>query len=908
MLRGGWLWSLGLILWAQTGQNIRLVIYDRETEEPLVGATVRWSGGGTYTDTLGQALVPRPTGRDTLRLEVRYLGYTPYELVVGRGSPAIIRIGLVGEGVQTESVVITARSENRTEVALLSALQAMPQVATGLSAQTLERLPDRTTAQAMSRITGLSLNDGRFLVIRGMYERYNTILLDGLMAPSTEPESRTFDLEVLPTGLVSQILVYKTAHAAYPADFGGGIVMLRLREPSEKPKTTLQLRTAYLLGTTFREGLSGPTYSQDYYAGVAPERTLPAGFPENFTSLSTPEAQRWMQALSQPYQLRTRSSLPPQTSLTFTTTQPLGKRLWSLSTLSYGRNFQNLTVQRYRYERRYDQPGQNPLLFAFEDQQTTQAYRLTLAQRLSFWPAPRHRIDLTALLLRLAEEETIIRTGYSYYQRADALFRNYSLQYLSRTIGLLQMGGMHRISEETSITWQGGYTFSRREEPDFQRIRTVKEPGDSLFRIIIPPGATTFDAARFYSTLQQNGVSLTTQLQTTLGGIQWQTGLQGDFRKRTFQARWFSYTLPPAAGNFLQSWSGTPVNQAFSPEYLPNFRLREGTNPTDRYTAEQAFAAAFLSGEKSLARWRLQAGLRYEYSYQRLNSATATASIDQFTPFPMLLPFTHIGYHLTEKHRLRLAYARSLNRPELRELAPFTYYNFALTVDQAGNATLIPATLHHVDGRYDFSPSLDQLVSIGAFYKYIRRPIENYILRGADNPILQFGQAASAYLVGVEAEVRLRLLKRLDVISNLALIYSQVDMGDRVRGLAGESQARYRPLYGQAPYIANLILTYTSPSQAWQITGALQQIGPRIFWVGDNLNPTVYEMPRLVNDLTIRRKLGRWYVQLQARDMLNQPFVYRQDTNLNGRIEKNEDIVIRYVRGSEWSVQVGVEW
>jgi len=197
---------------------------------------------------------------------------------------------------------------------------------------------------------------------------------------------------------------------------------------------------------------------------------------------------------------------------------------------------------------------------------------------------------------------------------------------------------------------------------------------------------------------------------------------------------------------------------------------------------------------------------------------------------------------------------------------------------------------------------------VGAFYKYIRNPIENYILRGADNPILQFGQANSAYLLGVEAEVRLRLLKRLEMISNLALIYSQVDMGDRVIGLAGESQARYRALYGQAPYMANLIITYTPPSQKWKITGALQQIGPRIFWVGDNLNPTVYEMPRLISDLTIRRKLGRWYIQLQGRDILNQPFVYRQDTNLNGRIEKNEDVVIRYVRGSEWNLQVGVEW
>jgi hypothetical protein len=142
------------------------------------------------------------------------------------------------------------------------------------------------------------------------------------------------------------------------------------------------------------------------------------------------------------------------------------------------------------------------------------------------------------------------------------------------------------------------------------------------------------------------------------------------------------------------------VNQAFSAEYLPNFRLREGTNPTDRFTtAEQAFAAAFLSGEKS----RLRAGACKQACDTSIAtsgsiSATATAPIStSFTPFPMLLPFTHIGYHLTEKHRLRLAYARSLNRPELRELAPFTYYNFALTVDQAGNATLIPATLHHVD-------------------------------------------------------------------------------------------------------------------------------------------------------------------------------------------------------------------
>jgi hypothetical protein len=811
------------------------------------------------------------------------------------------------EGVTQQAVVLEAAQETRTEVALLAALQSMPQLATGLSAQALERVPDRTTAQAMSRITGISLQEGRFLVVRGMYERYNTILIDNLIAPSTEPESRTFDLEVLPAGLLSQILVYKTAHAAYPADFGGGIVALRLKEPSDKTMVQFQARTAYLLGTTFREGLRGPSYAQDLYGGVAPARALPADFPANLTNLSSSQAQIWMMRLAQPFQMQSRAHLPPQGSMAVTAALPIGQRLWTLTTLSYGQSFQNLLIDRYRYERQYDTPGLNPLLFAFQDRQTTHNTRLTFAQRVAFLPQRRHRLDLTLLLIRLAENETILRSGYSYYQRADAQFQNYSFQYISRTIGLCQLNGTHRFSEQTTFSWQGGATLSLRDEPDFQRIRTVKDPRDSLYRIILPPGPTTFDAARFYSRLRQYGSALSTQLQTRVWSADWLFGLQGDFRARTFSARWFSYTLPTRSGAFLESWSGLPLGQAFSSEYLPNFQLREGTNPTDTYEAEQAFIASFLSAEKTFGRWRLQGGLRYEYGYQALTSATASGPIYQYTPFPILLPFTHMSYNLLENHKLRFAYARSLNRPELRELAPFTYYNFALNLDQAGNPALRPATLHHLDLRYDYTPTLDQLLSAGFFYKHLTNPIENYILRGADNPILQYGQAETAFLFGLEAEARFRLTRRIELISNLALIYSQVNMGNRVVGLAGESQARFRPLYGQAPYIANVIVSYTSPNRLWQISTAFQQIGPRIFWVGDNLNPTVYEMPRLIWDYSLRRKLGRWYIQLQGRDMLNQPFVYRQDTNLNGRPDKKEDIVIRFVRGSEWSLQVGWE-
>jgi hypothetical protein len=251
-------------------------------------------------------------------------------------------------------------------------------------------------------------------------------------------------------------------------------------------------------------------------------------------------------------------------------------------------------------------PVKIPFFLRFRTSRPLKTIGLHWLQRFSFLPTPRHRIDFKAIHLRLAEQETIIRTGYSYYQRAEAEFRNYSLQYLSRTVGLLQVGGIHQLSEGTLVSWQGGYTASFREEPDFQRIRTVKEPGDTSYRIIIPPGATTFDAARFYSRLRQEGWALSAQLRTHLWGTEWQGGFQGDYRRHTFSARWFSYTLPPSAGSFLQSWASTPIQEAFSEEYLPNFRLREGTNPTDLYEAEQAFGAAFLSAEKTIARWRLQ--------------------------------------------------------------------------------------------------------------------------------------------------------------------------------------------------------------------------------------------------------------------------------------------------------------
>ncbi len=916
---GNWQKTLFLLFlglgWAQIAntRSLRVIIQDAQTQEALAGAiVVPLVEGipGTLSDTLGVAELRLPLSEDTLWIEIRYLGYQTLRLPLTGKSSVLLRVRLKPEGIEQEEVVIAGLQNLRTEVSLLAALAQMAQIVSGLSAQTIQRTPDRSAAAVLSRVTGVSLQDGRFLVIRGMNERYNPVILNRLPAPSTEPDSRGFDLEILPADLIDQVRVYKTPTASQTGDFGGGLVEILTRRSSDKPSFHLQLRTSYLHGTTFRPGYGNILHAGDWWGAGVSARALPSGFPENFTDLPSSEAQRWTEALPQTFQLREKTTIPPAAQLATAIGIPLTQNLWMITGLSYERSFRTLDIERNRYEMRVLTPGANAKLFAYRDHQTTEMLRFLGFTNVLWAPAAGQQLEVNLFAARLTEDETIVREGFSLYQRGnDALFRNYSMQYLARTLASGQLGGTHRLGTTTALRWDIGGTATLRDEPDYRRVRTVKEEGDSLFRIILPPGPTTFDAARFYSQLRQYGINTQISLLAELGRWKFISGLQGEFVNRSFWARWFSYTLPATTSpTFIQAWSALPIEEAFSQEYLSRLRLREGTNPNDRYKAQQLVVAPFLSIDRSWSRLALQVGLRYEYGQQRLQSATSTAPLDIVTPFPLLMPFLSGSYMLNPTHRIRAGYSRTLNRPTLREIAPFLYYNFALEVQQAGNAALRPASLHNLDLRYEIAPSLDQLIAFGAFYKYVRNPIETYILRGADQPTVRFGNANSVQLTGIELELRLNLTRHISTITNAAYIWSQVDMGEAVYGTgsaAGPSQARLRPLQGQAPYLFNMLIVYSHAG--WEIASAGQLFGPRLWWVGDNFNPSIFEMPRPVWDAHLRKQLGTrgFYIKLQARDILNTPFLYLQDTNLNGRISRNEDVIFRFVRGSEWSLTLG---
>lgn len=891
----------------------RFIVLDAQTQEPLAGAYLLnlADSTGFLTDSMGIAEAAVSFHSDTVWIEARYMGYEPHRLPLVKQARAQQQLLLSPEGVQQTEVVIVSLRVYRTEVSLLAALRETPQIASGISGQLIEKTPDQTLAQVLSRIAGVSVYDGKFLNIRGMGQRYNTVLINHLPAPQTEPDSRGFDLSLLPASLLDQILVYKSASADQTGDFGGGIVNILTRKSEDRAHGSVSWQLGYLYRTTGSPGLDGTLSPIRGWFGGLNGQGLPAGFPDNLNVLSLGQVSEWSQRMPPDFTMRYLTRVPPNVQVSAHFGAPVGRRLWTSWGASYNMNFQTLRVQRYRYEMLVPRPGANPRLFAYEDWQTTRSMRWLASQNWIWMPDPRNQLEINLLLSRLADDETIIREGYSYYQRGDARFRNYSWQYIVRTLGLIQMEGTHTLGPRLHLRWNLGANLSQRDEPDFRRVRTVRAEEDSVYRIILPPGATTFDAARFFSEMRQYSLAQSVLLTARMGNWLTRYGIQSEYRSRRFQARWFSYTFPPTSNPlFLEEWSKLPVSQAFSAEYLPALRLREGTNPTDRYEAEQLYVAPFISMERDIGRWHIHTGLRYEYSYQYLRSATPTQMIDQRIPFPLWLPFVNAIHSFSRSHQLRLAYNRSLNRPELRELAPFLYYNFALTVEEAGNPALRPARLHNLDLRYEWLPGLREMVAIGIFYKHITNPIETYILRGADQPIIRFGNAEVADLIGAEVEMRLQVTRAVSVLANASYVWSQVDMGERVQGTTGAAptQERFRPLQSQAPYLLNLIAIAAPPGRRWECSSSLQLAGPRLWWVGDNFNPSIYEMPRLIWDLRWRQSFRHFFIELQARDVLNQPFYYRQDTDLNGRISRNEDVIFRFVRGSEWMMRLGLVW
>ena len=355
-------------------------------------------------------------------------------------------------------------------------------------------------------------------------------------------------------------------------------------------------------------------------------------------------------------------------------------------------------------------------------------------------------------------------------------------------------------------------------------------------------------------------------------------------------------------GNFNPALAGSDINTLF--QNIRNdggIRIDEQTNPNDSYTSSNTLLANIPFTKK----FNAIVGVRVENNRQKMNSTYlggAAAKVDN--KIMSVLPSANLTYNFTEKTLLRAAYGVTVNRPEFRELAPFSFFDFDFNVVYEGNPNLKIATIQNMDLRWEHYPTPSELISVAAFYKYFDTPIESTVdlgSTGLGSKTFITNNAASAYSTGIEIEIKKglgnvlpgsRILEKTSLLFNTALIRSRVSLGDR-----GVGQSDNRPLQGQSPYIVNVGINYNDTKKDFQLNILYNVIGRRIIAVGFEAYPDLYEMPRNILDVTFSKGLSqRWTLKGGIQDVLNQPWRIMQDSNKDNKFESGKDFFVQKYR------------
>jgi outer membrane receptor for ferrienterochelin and colicin len=897
---------------------------------PFVNVVIKGTTTGATTDLDGKFSFQVEAGDHVLL--VSFVGYEPVErpVKVVAGQTATVNIELKTLAVEMKAVDVVATRRTETEAAVVMATRQSEQVVNGIGREQISKGQDRNAGDVVKRIPGVTMVGDRFIMIRGLADRYNTVMLNGVIAPSLESDKRAFSFDILPSGALDRIMVYKTGAAELPGEFAGGVIKLyTINVPSEN-QTRIDYSTSVRAGTTFNDFNSSQQSSTDKFGFDDGLRQLPSNFPGNLFNTTPERLQSAGRSLANNWVANSRTAMPDQ-RFNFLLARRFGgegKKVTggNITSLNYSNTRTSYTAKNYNYNV-FDPVSQSSdSIYNYSDNENFQQVRISALSNFSLLVGSKTKIEFRNLFTQQGTDQATLRTGYNFEEQFEV--KNYAFRYQQRTIYSGQLHGEHDLTADVNkLSWNAGYGRTWSQEPDFRRIRTVRDinstDANTPFQTIIPPGATTLDAGRFFSDMNESVITGTLDYEHKLTGeknsIKLRTGTFVELKDRMFTARWMSFRAASSA-NLDQSLLFAPLNEIFGAANINNttgFKLEEGTNPSDRYTAANALFAGYAGATINLATTTvISLGLRAEHNTQTLNSATfggQRVAVDN--PVLSILPSINASRSLNEKSQVRLAWATTVNRPEFRELAPFAFYDFSFNNVLTGNPELEVATIQNVDARYEFYPSPSEVLSFGLFYKHFSNPIEMFFMPGAGSGgtrNFSFGNAERAESVGAEIEARKQLsglfsegyLSRVGVMFNAAYIVTEVQLGDEARG-----QAQQRPLMGQSPYIVNAGLYYQNADRKLQYNILYNVIGPRLFAVGTFGTPDIYEMPRNVVDLTLTKGFGkRFEVKLSAQDILNQRTLLIQDSNESGGIDGKDEEIMSFRRGSYFSVGFGLRF
>ncbi len=884
-------------------------VTDSKTQEGVIGANVVIQGTtqGSATDLEGNfTILNVKEGTYTLVISsVTYKTHTVPGVIVETAKKISIDISLSEDVSELDEVVVQGKRHTDTDFELVRAIKESKVVVVGITAEQIGKSLDRDAAQVLRRVPGVTIRGDQFVQIRGLSERYNPVMLHNTYAPSVETDVRSFSFATIPSSQLDKMLVFKSPSADMPGDFAGGIVKIFTRSIPEENSFIIDYSTQVRLGTTFSDYNSqqkGPANFTGFNTGFY---DLPDGFPADVSKVGREALPSVGQSLKNLWAVNKSVAIPDQ-RLTLNSNKKFnwGKvEVGNITALSYSNAYTIFDVERNDYT---TTPGGTPdQNFGFKDRQYNQLIRTGLLFNWAFKFNANNIIEFKNLYNQSSSDQYVDRIGAGFSQGQ----KNGAFDKLYRGIYSGQLMGTHQLfNGRTSVEWVAGYNDSYRTQPDYKRFLSNQDGTSGNYAVRIPNTVTPNQLGRFYSNLNESGYSGGASVKqrfdfgnNPMKAPELKAGFFFENKTRTFAARNIGYTL--ASGTLNPSLAFAPVEVLFQPQNINNtdgIQIGELTYKKDSYSASNNLMAYYLMASIPMGgKFKLDAGARVENNLQKLDSYDdfAQKPVNVNNQVSRLLPSANLSYNFTDKMLVRTAYGETLNRPEFRELSPFSFFDFNFNFLYFGNPNLKTAKIQNVDLRWEFYPSSGELITIGGFYKNFNDPIESVVdlnSPGGGVKNVTFGNADNAKTYGVEVEVKKSLngltsskfLNNINVLVNATFVKSIVKLPASLSG----GREPERPLQGQAPYVFNAGLFYTSQATGWQVNLLYNVVGKNIAFVGNNNYPDVYLMPRNVVDITFNKRISeRFNLRGGITDILNQPLQFLQDANGDGNHEDGTD-------------------
>ena len=893
-------------------------VKDKFTGETLPGTVVKVAGTtmGATTDSIGHYTIELPAG--TYTLTTSYIGYHPEEItgvkVSARGTVKI-DFALTEDTRAIGEVKVTAVARHDTEASQVQAQKQSLVVQTGVSAQQIARTQDRDAGEVIRRIPGVSIIDGKFVMVRGLSGRYNNVWLNGSAVPSSEADTRAFSFDILPSSQLDNMVIVKSPAPEYPADFTGGFVMVNTKQQPEQDRLNISLSVGGNDRTHFNEFVSAKGSGWDCLGMGTGWRSLDAGMKSplhaypGYENSSNPRLDVTGNGLNNDWTLRTKHplcDLKLNLGYNHAWETASGKKLGLLMAMNYSNTYTTLPDMENSLYGPYDTSNDKTVaLRKAQDNQYSHDVRMGAMLNLSLRPRDnRHCVEWKNIFNQIAKDRYSERTGFN--AQPDNI-NDMEYYYSARSTYNTQLTGRHQL-DAGDIDWSVGYAYANRRLPDRRLIERTDRTDETMGIYRIKREFTQLDehiasaAANYKKDFRIGSIEPTLK-----------TGAYGEYRTRSYRTREFQYgwqpdnTLPQGFLFFDDIPHTVLIPGNYGPDKL---YLYEEVNYLNNYEGDQTQAAGYAGLNLPFGKLNVYAGGRYEYNQQVLHmnirqyeESMHSTTYSQHDFFPSV----NATYKLSSKHQLRAAYGRSVNRPEFRELSTSVYYDFDLGSSVMGNYDLKPAYIDNLDLRYEWYPSVGEQISVALFYKHFRHPIEwTYTVAGGTDLIYSFVNARGANNYGVEVDIR----KSLEFMGmkNFSLSFNGAWIKSRVQFEPGGNNID-RPMQGQSPYLINTGLFYNHQEKGWSAAVLYNRIGKRIIGVGNRYGtgadgssrniPNSYEMPRNSIDLSLGKRIKDWEVKLSVRDLLAERCLFKQfeEVTINGQKRTIEEVTRSYRPG-----------